>query len=390
MVDYSKWDALEVSSSESDSGDSTAGEVLTEKSSLASRQYHPKSSNSSSSSSSSSSSRSSHRPRGPGGVYRVEPGQDLFIPGRNVTLKSRQVTGQQLNDESTGIVEVPFDQQNLSTTQSNTTTETSATAAAAAAAIQASERATTAAATTAATTTTLLSGLNAWAKDGAVHEDLGYAWSQEANTIVVSISVPSQTRASAVNVALAGPRGPLRVTVAQHHQQQKNKVMTKKEDEDATKEPFNTAKPVVAVNARLFADVIVPSEDDGGIDWELQSILGSSVGNFNKASVQKITAATTGTTEQYQQQPPPPPQPRAVRVTLDKAPVLGGAVTMWWKSAFEDGPEVDTTKLTGRSPSRKRDTHSFADNFAKAQAMFREKMAQRRAMGDTRTEVDLQ
>lgn len=269
MVDYSKWDAMEVSETESEGESEEEGKGAGFRGQASSG-------------------------RGPAGVYKVTPGEDLHIPGRNVTLKASSGLAAAARVKPTdpedamlsGITEIPLSEDVAAAPDD----------------------------------------LSAWAMDGALTDN--YAWTQDADSVIVSVFLPAGAMARDVNVALLGGKT-LRVT----------------------------HEGALVLDGTLFAAVLPPPpEDEGALDWEIKDV------------------------------PADPAARRAVRVTLEKEPVLGGAAIMWWKAALAGEPEIDISNLRGRSKRKQAAAASFMENFAKAKEMFAEKMRNRE---DTRVEVEI-
>lgn len=147
MVDYSKWDAMVVSETESESGDEESGARFVGDATAG---------------------------RGPGGVYKVTPGEDLHIPGRNVILKHSNA--HHADPTASGITEIDVSEEVTSAVTSGAAVRTET--------------------------------IEAWTTDGAVRDR--YAWCQDADSVIISVFLPPGASSRDVNVSVKGTS--LRVT----------------------------------------------------------------------------------------------------------------------------------------------------------------------------------
>eukprot|EP00928_Gymnodinium_smaydae_P018229 TRINITY_DN16943_c0_g1_i1.p1 TRINITY_DN16943_c0_g1~~TRINITY_DN16943_c0_g1_i1.p1 ORF type:complete len:340 (-),score=72.74 TRINITY_DN16943_c0_g1_i1:7-978(-) len=66
---------------------------------------------------------------------------------------------------------------------------------------------------------------------------------------------------------------------------------------------------------------------------------------------------------------------RAIRLTIQKAPIRGGfSVIVWWKRVLKGDPEIDVAKISDRKPGK---SEGFAKAWEEAHAMFKEKAKHR-------------
>eukprot|EP00045_Choanoeca_perplexa_P011395 m.120616 g.120616 ORF g.120616 m.120616 type:complete len:254 (-) comp15616_c0_seq3:791-1552(-) len=173
MVDYSKWDNLQLSSDDED--DERTGPQ----------------------------------------VYRVEEGQSVTIPGRNVTINGEQPKVQEVSEEEARAIQA---QQASNAMQSGRTVVSS---------------------TDATTLTAAERQFQRFTRNGSATDY--YYWCQDAETITVSIFVPQKTKSRDVTVAVNdGDPAQLKLDL------QENNVFS-----------------------RTLSAPIAPLDDDDDIDWEL-------------------------------------------------------------------------------------------------------------------------
>eukprot|EP00050_Salpingoeca_kvevrii_P000327 m.146007 g.146007 ORF g.146007 m.146007 type:complete len:420 (+) comp10087_c0_seq6:982-2241(+) len=267
-IDYSKWDKLDVSSSEDEE------EMGVDEDNVL-------------------------QPGGKGQprVYKLDHGQTVHIPGRNVTVRSGSDPAAAAAAPSVmEITEEDEEKEEMAEQQKQSSHNDKPAAAA--------------------PTRDPESKLTQ--NGGSFSGSFGHLlWSQDAEEVSLAVAVPAGTRAKAVAVSAPDDRH-LRISV--------------------------DGAPVF--EEELFAAIETAEAPDWEIlDWHSPEAEGR----------------------------------RIVRATMRKAKL--GGIILWWRSATKEGPQIDTSELKDRPAASAKNAASFMESFAKAQEMFREKMAQKKRDG---------
>eukprot|EP01048_Picozoa_sp_COSAG05_P019841 COSAG05_NODE_3217_length_2230_cov_1.925387_1_plen_465_part_00 len=163
-----------------------------------------------------------------------------------------------------------------------------------------------------------------------------YLWSQEPDEVVVAVAVPPGTRASAVVVELVDASPAPRLAVGL------------RDDVGGT---------TWLVNEALSHKVAV-TDDSSDVDWEVRDLPTEYQDGWNVyAGGRCHTGADAGVW-------------RAVTVTLKKEAPAG--VVIWWKAVMKGDPEIDTSKIAGR-----RNNSAAQSAWQDAHAEFLKKVANR-------------
>ena len=171
-------------------------------------------------------------------------------------------------------------------------------------------------------------------RDGACVAPTHY-WSQARDDVVISIAVPGTTRAKDVllHVARGEPGQPPSLGVG-----------TRRADHETTWHKRGALARRVVLDEGSTA---LSAED---LDWSLADVADGGAEGF-------------------------PPEHRVVRVWLRKEHPGGGIAVSWWSSAFaDDSIEIDTTKISARQPQRAEQARATMEVWRAAEAEFAQRV----------------
>lgn len=320
MVDYSKWDKLEVSDSDDEPTATEDGFADHAGSDDDESFFAPPLSSAPTASAAASTTGERTTP----GVYRVGVGESVTIPGRNVTI-----------------------------------TSSPGSAAAAAASPQ---KALSAAPSTQRDRLTRNGG-----------ETLRYWWAQDADRVVVSFFCPSATAARDVRVSTDSERG-LSVALADGTVLAQGELFGPLDLDVAA--PVNAGADVPGLEDWEMLNVVDACCEERATIAPVVATDPATAAAVGEDMVAPATAPLTVATS-----PPAPalPPQRLLSLTLRKKP-LGGMV-LWWRTVLKGDPEVDAMALRDRSSEQRTRAEAFQKVYADATAQFKQRVKERREQG---------
>lgn len=180
-----------------------------------------------------------------------------------------------------------------------------------------------------------------------------YMWSQEKQEVSVSVLAPAGTSAKAVVVVLS---------------EQQLKVGLAGGAKQTTAAPKGAAECTWLISGQLYHPVEAP-EDPTDIDWEIRDLSPEE----HAAQLLADTDAETndGQAKDGYSASEAAQRPRVIVVSFKKKVPHG--VVLWWKGLLKGDATIDVTKIAGRGAVNK-DT---ASAWAQAHAQFQENVANR-------------
>ena len=262
------------------------------------------------------------------GVYRVGQGESVTIPGRNVTITSKPGAGQA-----------------VATAAASSGTLAKRTA---------PQQQTPSAVDTKGPTTTVALRDRLTRNGGATER---YWWSQETDRVTVSFFCPAATAAKDVRLEVPEER---RLTAG-------------------------LVDGTLLAEGELFGPLdpdcrapVNEAEVRGIEDWEMLTPPPALLASGSTAGTEAGAEAGAASIA---------PPSRLLSVTLRKKPL--GGVTLWWRTVFKGDPEIAPEALQDRSAAQHQRAEAFQKAFADATAMFKQRMQEKRESGeDGRMSID--